>query len=363
MAIRRGIRMRAVLFGIFLSSGLVLPARAQLPDSFRNWNSQSVQTISFPQLSSVAKEKADVIREYGFLGAEQREYSRPGDTLSATLWLMQDGTGGYGLFTFLAKPGMTSSRDGDDSAASSAGEFLFQRGPYVLEVHGKDISSADTEALAATIPKSNGRESLLPPLPRYLPRRGLVPQSEKYMIGPLAFGRVVDRIPASAIGFDMGAEAAIAQYQAQQQTVRLLLVSYPTPQMAFKKLQQFESLPGVSESKDNKTLFIERKSSLVAFVMDAPSLAATQDLLSRVGYEASITWDEYVPPPGQNAGSLMLAVFSLAGFILLVALFSGLAFGGIRVVAKRFISKPIFDRPAGREIIRLNLDNLQDTQL
>jgi Family of unknown function (DUF6599) len=357
---RRGIPMRAVLFGIFLTLGVVLPARAQLPDSFHGWKSQSVQTISLAELNSVAGTNAAVIREYGFLGAERRGYSRPDGTLSATLWLMQDATGGYGLFTFLGEAEMTSTRHGDDSEAFSADVFLFQRGPYVLEVHGEKISHPEAEALAATIPANNGRESLLPPLPGYLPRQGLVPQSEKYMIGPLAFSRVFDRIPATSIRFDMGAEAALAQYQLEQGTVRLLLLSYPTPQLASKILQELETLPGFTESGQGKNMFIERKGSLVAFVMDAPSLAATQALLSRVGYQASITWNEYVPPPGENTGSMMLAVFSLAGFILLIALFSGLAFGAVRLVAKRFISKPIFDRPTSQEIIRLNLGDLQD---
>jgi Family of unknown function (DUF6599) len=360
MAMRRGIPMRALLFGIFLTFAVVLPAGAQLPDSFHGWKSQSVQTISLPELDSVAGDNADVIREYGFLGAERREYSQQDGTLSATLWLMQDATGGYGLFTFLGETGMTRARNGDDSEAFSPGVFLFQRGSYVLEVRSPKVAPLEVEALAATIPESKGRESLLPPLPRYLPREGLVPQSEKYMIGPLAFSRVIDRIPATAIRFDMGAEAASAQYQLEQGTISLLLLSYPTPQVASKILQQLETLPGFTKSGQGKNLFIERKGSLVAFVMDAPSLAATQALLSRVAYEASLTWDEYVPPPGENTGSMMLAVFSLAGFILLIALFSGLAFGAIRLVAKRFISKPIFDRPTTQEIIRLNLDNLQD---
>ena len=358
MAKRRGIPMRAVLFGIFLGLGLTLPAEAQLPPSFRGWESQSVQTISIPQLSSAAGDNAGVIREYGFLGGERREYSRRDATLTATLWLLEDATGGYGLFTFLGEAGMTSTRNGDDSAAFSPGVFLFQRGSHVLEVRGKDISPAETEELAASIPETSGRESLLPPLPGYLPRQGMVPQSEKYLIGPLAFSRTFDRFPATAIRFDMGAEAALAQYRREQSTVELLLLSYPTPQVASKILQEFESLPALMDAESGRTLFIKRKGSLVAFVMDAPNLAATETLLNGIGYEANITWNEYVPPRAENAGSMMLAVFSLAGFILLIAFFSGLAFGGVRLVAKRFLPKPIFDRPSKLEIIRLRLTDM-----
>src|SRR3972149_9108861 len=122
-------------------------------------------------------------------------------------------------------------------------------------------------------------------------------------------------------------------------------------------LQEFQSLPLLTNNETGRTVFIERKGSLVAFVMDAPSLAATESLLNRIGYQANITWNEYVPPPGENAGSLMMAVFSLAGFVLLIALFSGLAFGGLRLVVKRFFPIPVFDRPTNLEIIRLHLND------
>ena len=358
MATRRGISMRVTLFAAFLGVVLCLTAEGQLPDSFRGWEGQPLQIISLPQLASTAGNNAAILREYGFLGGERREYSRQGATLSATLWLLEDATGSYGLFTFFGEAGMTSTRNGDDSAASSPGVFLFQRGPYVLEVRGEGISPVETEALAASIPEAGGRESRLPPLPSYLPKQGLVPQSEKYLIGPLAFSQVLDRIPASAIRFDMGAEAALAQYRLGNSTVQLLLLSYPTPQLASKMFHEFQSLPALTNNESGRTVFVERKSSLIAFVMDAPSLAATETLLSGVGYETNITWNEYIPPPGQNAGNMMLAVFSLAGFVLLIALFSGLAFGGVRLVAKRFISKPVFDRPSSMEIIRLNLGDM-----
>jgi hypothetical protein len=174
----------------------------------------------------------------------------------------------------------------------------------------------------------------------------------------MAFAKVLNRIPAPAIQFEMGAEASLATYQLGSNTVQLLLVSYPTPQLASKKFGEFQSLPALTNNVSGRTVFAERKSSLIAFVMDAPSLATTETLLNRIGYQPDITWNEYVPPPGQNAGSLLLAVFSLAGFVLLIALFSGLAFGGIRLIAKRFISKPVFDRPSALEIIKLNLKDM-----
>jgi len=358
MSYRRGYRVRAILVAIFLSWFSALTARAELPPTVHGWESRSVQTISVPQLRTAAGINAAVIREYGFLGAERREYSRQNSTLTATLWRMEDATGSYGLFTFFGEPGMTGTQSGDDPAASGAGIFLMRRGPYLLEIRGEGLSPELANELASSIPQTKGRETLLPSLPGFLPEQGLVAQSEKYLIGSAAFERVLERIPSSAIQFDLGAEAVLASYRIEGNNARLLLVSYPTPQLAAKMLHEFQSLPALVNDQGQKTLFIERKGSLIAFVMDAPSLAAAEKLLGLIGYEANVMWNEYVPPEHENVGSMMLAVISLAGFVLLVSLFSGLAFGGFRLVVKRFVHVPIFDRPSNVEIIRLNLTDM-----
>ncbi|HWP84831.1 MAG TPA: DUF6599 family protein [Terriglobia bacterium] len=329
-----------------------------MPAAFGGWEGSAVQLISIPQLVSATGDAAAVFREYGFLGAERRQYSKAGDGFTATLWRLEDATGSYGLFTFLSQPGMRFHALGNDPAASGGGVFLLQRGPYVLELRGDGLPAAAPEALSASIPASQGTESLLPPLPGYLPTEGLIPASQKFLIGPAAFSRTLDRIPPAAVRFDMGAEAVSAKYnRGGDQPMHLLLISYPTPQLASKMLREFQSLPALSQGPSDRTLFVERKGNLIAFVLDAPSLEATEQLLQLVRYEADVTWNEYVPPPGQNAGSLMLAVFSLAGFILLIAFFSGLAFGGVRLIIKRFVPIPVFDRPERMELIRLHLND------
>ena len=67
-------------------------------------------------------------------------------------------------------------------------------------------------------------------------------------------------------------------------------------------------------------------------------------------------WNEYVPPKGQNVGSLVIAVFALAGAVIGFALIAGVAFGGFRVFAKKYIPIPIFDKPEDTELVKLHLD-------
>jgi hypothetical protein len=178
--------------------------------------------------------------------------------------------------------------------------------------------------------------------------------SQKFLLGPVAHERAGSPIPASAIGFDLGAEAVLARYGRSRPMV-LLLVSYPTPQLAAARLRNFQELPVANQDESGRRVAIQRKGSLLAFVADAPSVEAAEQLMGRIRYETALTWNEYVPPKEENVGTVMIAIFSLAGFLLMFAFVAGLAFGGFRVFAKRFIPIAIFDRPSQLEIIRLNL--------
>jgi Family of unknown function (DUF6599) len=351
--------MRRTLLRSFLFIFLASQMRAELPKAFRGWEGKTTQTISLPQLASAAGDDAPVVREYGFLGAERREYAKGSSSITVTLWRMQDATASLGLYTYFDKPGMSDVKAGPDLAAGGPDRYLLQRGPYLLQVEGQGLSPEETAELARAVPPpTHGRENLVPTLPSFLPEKGRVPQSQKYILGPIVYSRLINRIPVSAIGFDLGAEAALAQYRIEGRDVQLLLVSYPTPQIAAKKLQDFQNLPALAQNDNGKTLFVERKSSLIAFIMDAPSLAATEKLLASITYGTDVTWNEYVPPRSENVGVMMISIFDLAGLLLLFFFVAGLAFGGVRVLAKRFIPIPIFDRPSQMEIIRLNLSGL-----
>lgn len=327
---------------------------ARLPESFTGWQGKAVQAISAAELAAVAGEDASLIQEFGFADGERREYTKQSTTLRATIWHMVDATGSFGLFDFYRKPGLAPVK-AEDRVASGADFALLQRGAYLLVVEGAQVAVEDLLALSAGIPTARGRESLLPSLPAYLPEKDLIAGTQRFFIGPVGFGRVEDTVPASSINFDMGAEAIAAKYRLGGSQARLLLVSYPTPQLAAKMLRSFEALPAFKSGENGRSI-VRRKGNLIAFVLDAPNARSAQKLLDEVKYEMSFVWNEYVPSEKDNVGSMMLPIFSLAGFILLFAFVCGLAFGGVRVLAKRFIPIPIFDRPEQVEIIQLHIN-------
>lgn len=333
------------------------PAGANLPNTLGEWRTQNFRPITTERLSSFAGEDAPVLREYGFVSGQRREYVKGSSLITVTLWQMQDSTGSYGLFTYYREPGMAAVEGEHDQAAAGGDRWLIQQGPYVVDIRGTGLTMGDAKLIGSQIPRLQRSGDLLPTLPEYLPKQALVAQSPKFLLGPVVFERLEKDLPSSIIGFDLGAEAALAQYRLDGRTVQLLLVAYATPQLAAKKLESFRELPIVASGEKGKQVFIQRKGPLVGFVLDAPGFATAEKLLSRIEYESTIIWNEYVPGRRQNVGSMMLGIFALAGVLLLMALVAGISFGGIRILAKKYLPFPIFDRPSHLEIIQLHLSD------
>ena len=350
---KRSVRRNSFRTGLLLLFvSAAMSAQAQLPDSFGGWGTKSFQPIPATHLTQFLGDDASLLEEYGFASGERREYANGAANLTVTLWKMQDASGSFGLFTFLREPG-TTPVEVQDRAVAGPDRLLLQRGTYLLEVRGAQLTADEAELLLVNIPPPRGATNVLPLLPAYLPEEDLVAQSPKYLMGPVAFERVEQGLPSSIIGFDMGAEAEIAQYRIGGNAVRLLLVSYPTPQMAAKKLRDFEQTPPLGQGLP---LYMERKGSLLCFVLDAANSTLADVLFSQVNYEIAVTWNQYIPTPKDNFAEMMLNIFALAGFILLFAFVAGLSYGGVRFLAKKFSPIPIFDRPSQVEIIQLRIE-------
>ena len=347
-------RRRRGFFCVSLFLLLARAANANLPDSFNGWQTKSFQPISPSRLSLFAGDDAPLLREYGFVSGQRREYERNDAKLTVTLWQMRDVSGSFGLFTFYQESDMTGA-EGEDAVLAAPGHWLARRGLYVVDARVEGLEREEAAMLLAKVPRLRRAEDIPPLLPAYLPEENRVARSTKFLMGPVAFGRLETNLPIAWIGFDLGAEAALAQYRSEGSTLRLLLVSYATPQLASKQLRRFEELPAAAKPQTLGNIYIRRKGSLLSFILDSPRKATAEKLLDGIRYESVVTWNERAPSRRDNIGDLMLAVFLLAGFMLLVALVAGISFGGIRLLAKKFLPWAIFDRPSQIEIIRLHL--------
>ena len=166
----------------------------------------------------------------------------------------------------------------------------------------------------------------LPTLPGFLPSENLVPNSERYIVGPVGLAKFDPGIPPSVAAFHMGAEAQLGVFHSPKGDMALAIFDYPTPQIAMQKIGDFERIPAA---------VAKRSGPFVAVVLSPADPDAAERLLSQVRYQAAVTRDEYVPSRRDNIGNLVINAFVLIGILLAFAVVSGLFVGGFRAFWRR----------------------------
>jgi hypothetical protein len=161
----------------------------------------------------------------------------------------------------------------------------------------------------------------------YLPQRGRVANSERYLLGNSSLAKFEPRIPAELAALDRGAEAQLARYRSGGSEFQLTVISYPTPQMAIAFARKFGELDGVAA---------RRTGPLITVIPEGVSVAAANRLLQEINYSPNFTWNEYVPKnTPQDAAKMILAIVALAGALIVLSVVLGLMFGGSKLLAKR----------------------------
>jgi hypothetical protein len=200
-------------------------------------------------------------------------------------------------------------------------------GNYVVTCQGKCPKNLP-QLVDAFLPAVS--HASIPTLESYFPSKGLVPRSERYILGPGSLKANVPDIPASAVGFDFGTEGEIAHYRTPAGPVTLGVFSFPLPSMARRQLPEFQNITGATTKRTGPLV-------VVAIGPSAPSA----ELIETVNYLGVVEENEKPPEKPlelkpESAGQMVLAILSLAGILLAFCLLSGLAVGGILRLARRF---------------------------
>jgi hypothetical protein len=161
------------------------------------------------------------------------------------------------------------------------------------------------------------------------------------------------------LGFSQGAEAESARYRKEGRELTLLLVDFPTPQTAAKRLldiQQNYHVNAATFDPASSPLFAKRSMTLLAIVSGARTKAEADALLRQVASSEQITWNEptfqFKEPP---ISAMIVGTIVGAGVICMFAIISGIAFGGIRLVVKRYFPDKVFDRSSHLQVLQLGL--------
>jgi hypothetical protein len=351
------------LFAVFLCTG-VSAQNVILPDHFGGWaatgSSKTLTTKDLGDNWAQGSGADKILQESGLSTIEQRAYHNGQDEVTLRLFKLKDPSSAYEFYTFLLAPGMRNLGVGEDSALSQydgrilIGNFVVQA---TLSPNTKPESLTD---LAGTL-KPKADPTPFPPLKSYLPTDWRIFGSEKYALGPDAFRAAMNSLHqgayenlANEAGFQNGAEAMFARYQGQHGSGVLLLLEYPTPQVAENHLHHLENALPASAKQAGVT--VERKASLLSIIFAPTSQMHAQAIRDAVNYETQVTWNEphqtFSDPPLVR---VLYKIFLFTSMFLVVATLAGIAFGGFRILVKHWWPGKVFDRPENIEVLQLGL--------
>jgi hypothetical protein len=342
-----------------------------LPTEFAGWQVKGAVARSDDPAAADAV-NAPVLKEYGFVRLEKAAYTRDdGRNLVIRAAVFEDASGAYGAFTYYYSDEMGEETIGRQAAFLNNRVLFYQGNVLVDAVFDRMsvMSAAQLRELAGLLPQAEGNRNNPPSLPTYLPKRAFQKNFEKnttkYILGPVTLDRAGSPLLGSMVDFRAGAEVVMGKYAATAGEATLMLIEYPTPQIAAERLRQIdaahqvtEQQPGVASILDVGPFFDTRTGPIVVIAAGPLSKSEARSLMSSISYDADVTWNEntYVSKKDNLANFLFNAIV-LCGIVVGLALVAGIAFGGLRIVVKRFFPDSVFDRREVIEIISLHLED------
>src|SRR5579885_908716 len=320
-----------------VAAKVVAPA-ALLPQTFGGWQVQgTLQTSADPTAADPAKPAVRAAR-------------------------FADASGAYGAFTYYKQPEMLNEKIGDQ-ASSLNNRVLFYRGSVLVEAVFERLtamSAAELRELAGDLPLPQGSARNLPALPTFLPKLNYVKNTAKYVMGPITLDKVGSPLPAGLVDFAAGAEVVLGTYRGAGGQGTLVLISYPTPQIADGHLKRIEAAHAGGQAEATApvvevgTFAQKRSGPIVAVAAGLLSEGEAKDLLGLVHYNADVTWNENTFfDKKNNVANLLWTVVLLCGALMGITLVAGFAFGGARLALKRLHPEK---QETEEEFIALNLD-------
>jgi hypothetical protein len=333
----------ALSFGFLVSS--TRAAEVQWPAQFGKW----ATAMSKHDAPAVALMRDNpILKESGLVSVSSRSYGVGTHVANLELYTFHDSSGAYEAYTYLQ----------DAESEVKMFHTAICRSNQVVDIWSEsELEGQELAAMAEWLGSiSDGVPS--PPVVSFLPTADRVHRSDRYALGPAAFYPDGSKETAAAmteqVGFNSGAETVSAKFKSARGEATLLLIDYPTPQLAEQHIHHLQTaiatIPKLADTK------IERKGSLLSLVLEPTSEAYAAELRNAVNYGTAITWNE----PHQTATeppfiSMVAKIFIFTGFFMVVAVVLGIAFGGVRIITKRFFPGKVFDRPEQMEVLQLGL--------
>jgi hypothetical protein len=293
-----------------------LPARAAIfPEQIGAFARGKVTQLQAPD--------PELYKELGFKEAERAEFSGPGGSFSITGWKVRDSTSALALYEARLPAKATPAKLAPLSVNTPDGSMIAY-GNFVFEWAGRTPVKDEVEGLLIQLKQVE--RSPLPTLAHYLPKEDLVPNSERYILGPISLERFSPKITPSLAAFHLSAEGQSGRYKTGSSELEMTIFDYPTPNMAREQQDAFLKAGAMAK----------RSGPLVAVITSPTNADDAERLLARVQYQAQLTRQTIGTPPAQGLANLVLTGFLLSGVIIAASLLAGLWLGGFANILKKF---------------------------
>jgi len=359
------IRRLVVQFGLLFTL-LAVPclARAQkhtviplIPAA--NWHLVSTQPKDAEEVRQWGGDPA-IEREYGVKTVVHHTYHLGVQRAEVLVEEALDPSSTYGLLTYYQTQAMEPVKNMELTLMGPQGALL-ARGRFFIRASrppGAAISDDNFTALLIFVGGTGRLHADMARLPAALPIRGLVPKSERYLLGLEAARRVLPDFRTELIGFAQGAEVQVGEYAAGQARATVLAITYPTPQIARARFGAMESFLGINQERGAESIYGRRSGSIVILVLRSGSATTAKRLMDQFQITASVSWNE--PYPGAKSFTLQVMELVLAN-LLLSFFIAGFGVGGGILVflgrraATKWVPQWEWANPEHETIIRLNL--------
>jgi len=273
--------------------------------------------------SALCADDTALWREFGLLRSTPSQLGK----LNVTSYQMKDLTGALAVWEWLRS---ANSRPCDLAAfcTRNPDRIVVWDDNYVVTFQGGVPSKAVVDSVLNALP--NKRDTALPAIFTFLPHEGLIPASARYVLGPDSLNAFAPELAPADPGFKQGAEAQVAAYRIGSDPTprKLAIFYYATPEMARLHALKFRLLPNTR---------VKRSGVLLAIVFGPTTDAQADTLLSRVEYEAKVTWNDSPPPsPIKPLYQLLLNIMYLSILLAALCLLAGLIYASMRIYRRRY---------------------------
>jgi hypothetical protein len=290
---------------------------------------QFVGTLEKTTTQPLALQDKAVWDDYGLQQSEQAVFEGAGHKLTVRAYRLQDATGALAAFQW-QRP-LNAKPPGDDLAelsplsALTPGGLIIALGNHLLILDGARPTPEELGNVFRSMPRQESGP--LPNLPEHVPAANLIPNSERYIIGPGSLAKFEPEISPAEAAFHLGTEIQTASYKTAAGEMKLAIFSMPSPELARLRMAELSKIPG---------LLAKRSGPLIAAVASPLDANDAEKLLSQVRFQAAITTSQApANPKKENFGEFLVNLAMLIGIVILFAVLSGVMFGGIRHLMRR----------------------------